>query len=65
MVKSAGRLQDKAAAEKLLLVVGCGEKSIRFRPHLIITREEIQLILQIIRKVLQRRTINRLSDIQP
>lgn len=39
--------------EKLLLV-GCGEKSIRFRPHLIITREEIQLILQIIRTVLER-----------
>jgi L-lysine 6-transaminase len=37
--------------EEKLLVVGCGEKSIRLRPHLIITQEEIQLILQTIKKV--------------
>lgn len=35
-----------------LLVVGCGVKSIRFRPHLIISQEEVQIILQIIRNVL-------------
>jgi len=35
-----------------LLVVGCGEKSIRFRPHLIISDAEIDLILQTVRKVL-------------
>ncbi len=39
-----------------LLVVGCGEKSIRFRPHLIITREEVEMILQIIRNVLKQKT---------
>ncbi len=37
-----------------LLVVGCGERSIRFRPHLIITREEIEMILEILRKVLKK-----------
>ncbi len=42
--------------QERLLVVGCGEKSIRFRPHLIITREEIEIILQIIRKVLEQDT---------
>ena len=40
--------------QERLLVVGCGVKSIRFRPHLIITREEIEMILQIIRKVLEQ-----------
>jgi len=40
--------------QERLLIVGCGVKSIRFRPHLIITREEIQMILQIIRKVLEQ-----------
>jgi L-lysine 6-transaminase len=43
----------KLLAEKLL-VVGCGEKSIRLRPHLIVTPEEVQLILQIIRKVAEQ-----------
>jgi L-lysine 6-transaminase len=37
--------------EEKLLVVGCGEKSIRLRPHLVITQEEVQLILQKIKKV--------------
>lgn len=37
--------------QERLLVVGCGEKSIRFRPHLIITQQEIEIILQSIRKV--------------
>ncbi len=40
--------------QERLLVVGCGVKSIRFRPHLIITREEIQMILHIIRKALKQ-----------
>jgi L-lysine 6-transaminase len=50
--KARDAFRKKLLAEKLLLA-GCGEKSIRFRPHLIITREEIQLILQILRKVLE------------
>jgi L-lysine 6-transaminase len=40
----------KLLAEKLL-VVGCGEKSIRLRPHLVITGAEVQLLLQTIKKV--------------
>ncbi|MGB3210599.1 MAG: L-lysine 6-transaminase [Desulforhopalus sp.] len=47
---SRDSFRRKLLSEKLL-VVGCGEKSIRFRPHLIINKEEIQLILRIIRKV--------------
>lgn len=39
----------KLLAEKLL-VVGCGERSIRFRPHLTINQDEIELILQILTK---------------
>lgn len=42
------------ASEKLLLV-GCGTKSIRFRPHLIITAEEIELILHTLRKLLTKK----------
>ncbi|KJR96447.1 MAG: L-lysine 6-aminotransferase [Desulfobulbaceae bacterium BRH_c16a] len=45
--------RKKLLAEKLL-VVGCGDKSIRFRPHLIITGEEIQLVLDSIRKILKQ-----------
>ena len=41
--------RSKLYAEKLM-VVGCGDKSIRFRPHLIITQEEVQMILDILRK---------------
>ena len=37
-----------------LLVVGCGTRSIRFRPHLIISADEVQLVLRIIRKVARR-----------
>ena len=42
--------------QEKLLVVGCGERSIRFRPHLIISREEIEIILQTIRKVLEQKS---------
>jgi L-lysine 6-transaminase len=37
--------------EKLLLV-GCGEKSIRFRPHLVITKDEIDTVIQTIQRVI-------------
>lgn len=43
----------KLLAEKLL-VVGCGDKSIRFRPHLILTGDEVKLVLEILRKVLKQ-----------
>lgn len=47
-------LRIKLLSEKLL-VVGCGDKSIRFRPHLIITSEEVRLVLEILRKVLKQK----------
>jgi len=37
-----------------LLVVGCGIKSIRFRPHLTISADEVQMVLKILRKVLRK-----------
>ena len=44
----AGLLQER------LLILGCGERSIRFRPHLIITADEIDQALAIVRKVITR-----------
>jgi L-lysine 6-transaminase len=38
--------------EKRLLVLGCGERGIRFRPHLIITPEEVSLALCLLGEVL-------------
>lgn len=35
--------------EKLLLV-GCGDRSIRFRPHLIITEDEVDIVIKTIQK---------------
>ncbi|SDP62005.1 L-lysine 6-transaminase [Desulforhopalus singaporensis] len=43
----------KALAEKILLI-GCGEKSIRFRPHLIISANEVKLLLERLAKALHR-----------
>jgi L-lysine 6-transaminase len=40
-------------AEKLLLV-GCGSRSIRFRPHLVVSGEEIEQGLDIIRRILRK-----------
>ncbi len=44
--------KDLLAAK--LLVVGCGVQSIRFRPHLIISADEVQSILKIIGTVLRK-----------
>ncbi len=44
----------KQLVDHKLLVVGCGTRSVRFRPHLIINKKEIQMILEIIRNVLQK-----------
>ena len=41
----------KKLVEAKLLVVGCGARSIRFRPHLTISAEEVQMVLRVIRKV--------------
>ena len=40
-----------ALVKEKLLLVGCGERSIRFRPHLIITKDEVDIILSTIKKV--------------
>ena len=37
-----------------LLMVGCGEKGIRFRPHLVVKADEIRLGIDTIRKVLKK-----------
>tara|TARA_B100000809_G_scaffold261645_1_gene310943 strand:- start:272 stop:1429 length:1158 start_codon:yes stop_codon:yes gene_type:complete len=47
--KMSNLLQDEGA-----LVLGCGYKSIRFRPHLNVTREEIDLGISMMRKVLPK-----------
>ncbi|PHR23189.1 MAG: L-lysine 6-transaminase [Desulfotalea sp.] len=41
-----------ALLKEKLLLVGCGDNSIRFRPHLIITKDEIDIILNTINKVI-------------
>lgn len=46
------QLQKRLYSAKLL-VVGCGVRSIRFRPHLVISREEIQQLLAILRNELK------------
>jgi L-lysine 6-transaminase len=46
-------LADLIIAEGAL-ILGSGEKSIRFRPHLNITREEIDLADEIIRRAIAR-----------
>ena len=38
--------------ENKLLILGCGEKSVRFRPHLTVTIEDIDKTFDIIRKSL-------------
>lgn len=45
------KFRETAYREKLI-ILGCGEKSIRFRPPLTITKDEVNEGLQIIRKVL-------------
>ncbi|MGW8195198.1 MAG: L-lysine 6-transaminase [Desulforhopalus sp.] len=52
-----GKFRDefrKKLLDEKLLIIGCGEKSIRFRPHLIITADEVKLILVIMKKVLKK-----------
>lgn len=51
---SRDTFREKLLEEKLL-VVGCGKRSIRFRPHLVINAEEVQQILYIIRKVIAKK----------
>ncbi|MEJ2691068.1 MAG: aminotransferase class III-fold pyridoxal phosphate-dependent enzyme, partial [Deltaproteobacteria bacterium] len=46
----------KALLQEKLLMVGCGEKGIRFRPHLTVSADEIRQGLDIIRRVLKKGT---------
>ena len=43
----------KSLYEEGVLVLTCGEKSIRFRPHLNVTKEEIQIVLDKINSVFE------------
>ncbi len=42
-------------SQKKLLLMGCGSRSVRFRPHLIITADEIMLAINIIRNLLSNK----------
>ena len=42
----------KKAMENRLLILGCGERGVRFRPHLTVTDEEIDKAFEIILKIL-------------
>ncbi len=44
----------KAFLQEELLIVGSGERSIRFRPHLVVTADEILQGMGIIRDVLKK-----------
>jgi L-lysine 6-transaminase len=46
----------RALVREKLLIVGCGIKGIRFRPHLIISEDEVSYGLDIIRRVLKKRS---------
>ncbi len=50
--ESRDRFLRRVLARKLLLM-GCGARSVRFRPHLIVSAEEVRLALEIIRQVLR------------
>ena len=51
----------KALLQEKLLIVGSGERSIRFRPHLIVTAEEILQGINIIRGVLKKGDFSRIE----
>lgn len=46
-------LQASYAAK--LLLMGCGKNSVRFRPHLIVTEAEIELAVEIMRRILSKK----------
>jgi L-lysine 6-transaminase len=45
----------RAPVWEKLLIVGCGIRGVRFRPHLIVSEDEIKYSLDIIRNVLKER----------
>jgi len=51
--KEVRDLVKSKAFEQQLMILGCGPKSIRFRPHLNVKTNEIDLALEILEKVIQ------------
>jgi L-lysine 6-transaminase len=51
----------KAFLREKLILVGCGGKSIRFRPHLVVTADEVRRGLDIMRHVLVQRDYTRIE----
>ncbi len=51
----------KACLQEKFLLVGSGERSIRFRPHLIVTADEIQEGVAILRRILAKGDYTRLE----
>jgi L-lysine 6-transaminase len=41
----------KDAMSENMLILGCGDKSIRFRPHLTVTKEDLDKAIAIIDKI--------------
>ena len=54
--KTRDRIIQALVREKLL-IVGCGIRGVRFRPHLIVSEDEIQFGLDIIRTVVRKRDL--------
>ena len=42
----------KKAMDNKLILLSCGERTIRFRPHLNVTREDLEKAVSIIREIL-------------
>ncbi len=51
--QTRNRLLNELFKQRVLLL-GCGEKTVRFRPHLIVNRNEIKQVIGIIRKILSK-----------
>ncbi len=51
---AARDLMREMLYEEHLIILGCGERSIRFRPHLNVTKEEIQIALDLIELCLKK-----------
>ena len=45
-----GEFQEKLFEEKVIVLI-CGDQSIRFRPHLKISKEDLQIALDTIDKI--------------